>query len=92
MSRFAQLADGWFDVRTHALVERAVAMARPDELRDDAAMERLRDEFVDELERRYGRTTPGWRAETERLVHAEWARRVEAVRAAWRGLEDLDDS
>lgn len=88
-SRFARLADGWFDVRAHVLVERAIALATSDELADDDRMEALRDEFIDELERRYARSSPGWRRETERLLRAEWESRLEAVRAARRRLDDL---
>ena len=86
-ARLEQVLDGYFDLRTSAMVERVLATATEAELADPEELDRLYATFVALLEERYDRADAGWRAGAEALLATEWDRQVEAARAFEEGFE-----
>lgn len=86
-ARLEHVLDGYFDLRTSAMVERVLATATAAELCDPDELDRLYAAFVALLEARYDRADAGWRAGAESLLAAEWDRQVEAAQAFERELE-----
>jgi hypothetical protein len=73
--------DGYFDLRTQALVGRVVAAASIEQLRDDDEVDALFEAFMDVLDERYGRADPGWRPAAQSMLRAELDRQVADQRA-----------
>lgn len=88
--RLESLLAGYFDLKTAVMVERAVAVATPEQLADDAELDLLFTDFVDVLEDRYDRADPGWRASFESFLRIEFDRQVEQARGFERQFDDLD--
>jgi hypothetical protein len=80
--------DGYFDLRTQALVGRVVTAASIDQLRDDDEVDALFEAFMDLLEERYGRADPGWRPAAQTMLRAELDRQVAEQRALLDLVED----
>lgn len=87
--RIESVLDGYFDTRTGEMVRRVVATASPDELDDDAAMDALREAFLDRLRTRYAHSDRGWNDEAELLVRTEWDRWVDHDRRIAASFDDL---
>lgn len=85
--RIEQVLDGYFDVRTARVVERVLSLLDGDEVEDDDAVDALFDRFVAALERRYGRSDPGWAASARDVVRAEWDAQVDRERSFRRTFE-----
>lgn len=88
-ARLEQVLDGYFDVRTAAMVQRVIGTATPDEVDDPAAMDRLFAQFVALLEERYDRDDPGWRASAESFLRAEFDRQLDDARAFNASFDNL---
>lgn len=86
-ARLEQVLDGYFDLRTSAMVERVLATATESELSDPEELDKLYAAFVGLLEARYDRADAGWRESAESLLAAEWDRQIEAAQAFERAFE-----
>jgi hypothetical protein len=80
--------DGYFDVRTQALVGRVVNATSIEELRDDDEVDALFEAFMHVLDERYGRTDPGWRPAAESMLRAELDRQVAEQRELFDLIEE----
>lgn len=79
--------DGYFDLRTQALVGRVVNTTTVEQLRDDDALDALFGAFVEILDERYGRSDPGWRPAAEQMLRAEFDRQVDDQRRLFDQIE-----
>lgn len=86
-ARLDAIVSDYFEVRTSAIIDRAVRLLGPEQLYDDDAAAQLGDDLLDALERRYGRMDDGWREATEELVRVELERTVGERRRAHDALE-----
>lgn len=80
--------DGYFDLRTQALVGRVVNAASIEQLRDDNEVDALFGAFMDLLDERYGRADPGWRPAAEVMLRAELDRQIDQQRELLDLIED----
>lgn len=86
-AHLAHLLDGYFDLRTQALVGRVVNTTSVEQLRDDDALDELFGAFVEVLDERYGRRDPGWLPAAERMLRAEFDRQVDEQRRLFERIE-----
>lgn len=87
-AQLTRVLDGYFDLRTAVIVDRAQSLLTLDDLADAGAADRLFDDLVDVLVERYGRDDPGWAASARALLRAEWDRQLDATRAFYASLEE----
>lgn len=87
-TRLEAVLDGYFDVRTSAIVDRAQSLLSLDDLDDQAVTDEMFEDLIELVERRYGRDDPGWHDATRSFLRAEWERQLDATRAFYASFED----
>ena len=86
-AHLGRILDGYFDLRTQALVGRVVTTTTVEQLLDDDELDALFGAFMEVLEERYGRRDPGWRPAAEQMLRAEFDRQIDQQRQLFEQLE-----